>query len=92
MQKAAYNGKVSLYPILSVNFVGTLGFSIVMPFLVFLVIKFGGNAFIYGILGATYSAFQFIGAPLLGKWSDTFGRKKILLLSQIGTLLSWLIF
>jgi hypothetical protein len=28
----------SLFPILLVNFVGTLGFSIVLPFLVFLVI------------------------------------------------------
>jgi len=43
-------------------------------------------------MGATYSAFQLIGAPLLGRWSDYYGRRKILLLSQIGTLLSWLIF
>ena len=82
----------SLYPILSVNFVGTLGFSIVLPFLVFLVTKFGGNAFVYGVMGATYSGFQLIGAPLLGRWSDVYGRKKILFLSQLGTLLSWVIF
>jgi hypothetical protein len=42
-----------LFPILIVNFIGTLGFSIVLPFLVFLVTKFGGNALVYGILGAT---------------------------------------
>ena len=83
---------ISLAPILSVNFVGTLGFSIVLPFLVFLVTRFGGNAFIYGIMGATYSVFQLIGAPILGKWSDRYGRRKILLLSQLGTLASWLIF
>ena len=83
--------KISLYPILSVNFVGTLGFSIVLPFLIFLVTRFGGNAVIYGIMGATYSAFQLIGAPVLGRWSDKYGRMKILILSQIGTLLSWLI-
>ncbi len=65
----------SLLPILSVNFVGTLGFSIVLPFLVFLVIKWGGNALIYGLLGATYSAFQLIGAPILGRWSDRYGRR-----------------
>jgi DHA1 family tetracycline resistance protein-like MFS transporter len=84
--------KVSLIPILSVNFVGTLGFGIVLPFLIFLVTRFGGNAVIYGIMGATYSAFQLIGAPVLGRWSDKYGRRKILLLSQIGTLLSWIIF
>jgi MFS family permease len=83
---------VSLYPIFAVNFVGTLGFSIVLPFLIFLVTRFGGNAVIYGIMGATYSAFQLIGAPILGKWSDIYGRRKILLLSQLGTLVSWFIF
>lgn len=83
---------VSIYPILAVNFVGTLGFSIVMPFLVFLVTKLGGNALVYGIMGATYSLFQLIGAPILGRWSDRYGRKRILLLSQLGTLSSWGIF
>ncbi len=82
----------SIYPILAVNFVGTLGFSIVLPFLVFLVTRLGGNAVIYGVMGATYSAFQLIGAPILGRWSDRVGRKKVLLLSQIGTLVSWGIF
>ena len=77
---------------MSVNFVGTLGFSIVVPFLVFLVTKWGGNALVYGLMGATYSAFQLVGAPILGRWSDRFGRRKILLLSQLGTLLSWLVF
>ena len=63
-----------------------------MPFLIFLVVKFGGNSVIYGILGATYSAFQLVGAPILGKYSDIYGRKPVLLVSQIGTLLAWLLF
>lgn len=84
--------QVSILPILSVNFIGTLGYSIVMPFLIFLVAKFGGNSVIFGILGATYSAFQLIGAPVLGRYSDIYGRKPVLLISQIGTLLAWLIF
>ena len=65
-----------LYPILLVNFIGTLGFSIVLPFLVFLVRDFGGNAIIYGVLGATYSAFQLIGAPLLGNGLTYMAGKK----------------
>jgi len=75
-----------------VNFIGTLGFSIVLPFLVFLVKDFGGNAIVYGMLGATYSAFQLIGAPIMGRWSDLYGRKKILLLSNAGTLVGWIFF
>ena len=84
--------RISILPLLLINFVGTLGFSIVLPFLVFLVTDFGGNALVYGIISATYPAFQLIGAPLLGRWSDVYGRKKILLVSHLGTLAGWVIF
>lgn len=46
----------------------------------------------YGIIGAVYPFFQLFGAPILGKWSDIYGRKKILFLSQAGTVIGWLIF
>lgn len=88
----ATSTKPTLFPVLAVNFIGTLGYSIVLPFLVFLVNDFGGNEFIYGIMGSVYPAFQFFGAPVLGRWSDKYGRKKILFLSQAGTLLAWVIF
>ncbi|MDY0387806.1 MAG: MFS transporter [Methanolobus sp.] len=84
--------EISLYPLLLVNFIGTMGISLVLPFLIFLVERFGGNALIYGIMSSMYPVFQLIGSPLLGRWSDTYGRKKILFLSQAGTLLSWIIF
>ncbi|MDQ3884583.1 MAG: MFS transporter [Thermoproteota archaeon] len=89
---SVHKEKISLFPLLLINFIGTLGFSIVLPFLVFLVINLGGNAIVYGILSATYPAFQLIGAPILGRWSDIYGRKKILLLSHGGTLAGWIIF
>lgn len=81
-----------LTPLLAVNFVGTLGFSIVVPFLVTLVTLWGGNAVVYGVLAATYSLFQLFGAPILGRLSDRIGRRKVLLLSQAGTLASWAMF
>lgn len=81
-----------LLPILLVNFIGTLGFSIVLPFLVFLVMKFGGYAVVYSLLAATYPAFQLLGSPILGRWSDVYGRKKVLLLSNAGTALGWILF
>jgi DHA1 family tetracycline resistance protein-like MFS transporter len=86
------SSRPSIAPILAINFVATLGFSIVLPFLVYLVTDLGGNALIYGVMGATYSTFQLIGAPVLGRWSDHFGRRRILLLSQLGTALSWALF
>ncbi len=84
--------QISLFPILLINFIGTFGFSIVLPFLIFLVIDFGGNALLFGILAATYPAFQLIGAPILGKMSDIYGRRKVLLISQGGTLAAWIVF
>ncbi|MBO6756339.1 MAG: MFS transporter [Roseibium sp.] len=90
--EAGPDSRSSIIAILSVNFVGTLGFSIVVPFMVFLVAKWGGNALVYGALASTYSVFQLIGAPILGRWSDRAGRRKVLLFSQMGTMLSWMIF
>jgi DHA1 family tetracycline resistance protein-like MFS transporter len=84
--------KVSIAPLLVVSFIGTLGFGIVLPSLVYIVKMFRGSDFLYGALGASYSAFQFIGAPLLGKLSDKYGRKKILFVSMLGSAIGWLLF
>ena len=46
----------------------------------------------YGTLLSSYSLFQALGAPYLGKLSDSIGRKKVLMISQAGTLLAWFIF
>jgi MFS family permease len=54
--------------------------------------RFGGDAIVYGLLAATYPLFQLIGAPILGRWSDTYGRKKVLLLSNAGTSIGWIVF
>jgi hypothetical protein len=53
--------------VLLVNFIGTMGFTIVILLLVFLVTRFGGNALVYGLVAATYPAFQFVAAPILGR-------------------------
>ena len=81
-----------IFPLLLVNFIGALGYSVILPFLVFLVIDFGGNEVMYGLVGSLYPIFQLFGAPILGSWSDRIGRKKVLLISQLGTFISWCIF
>ncbi len=43
------------------------------------------------LMGAVYSIFQFIFAPILGKWSDRVGRRPVLLISQAGTLVGFLV-
>ena len=82
----------AIFPILLVNFVSTMGYSIVLPFLVLLVLNMGGNELSYGFLGATYSFFELIGAPIMGGWSDRVGRRKILLISEAGTFAAWALF
>jgi MFS family permease len=82
----------SLAPVLVINFLGTFGLSIVLPFMVFLVTRMGGNGLLYGVLSAAYPAFQLVGAPVLGRWSDLYGRRKVLFLSEAGTLVGWGLF
>jgi MFS family permease len=82
----------TLLPLIVVNFLSSLGFSVVMPFLVFLVTGLGGNAFVMGVIGAAFSVCQLVGAPWLGGLSDRVGRKRVLLYSQLGGLVAWAIF
>lgn len=79
-------------PAYLLTLVNVLGFSILMPVLPFVVESYGAPKWVFGLLLTLYSTFQFIGAPLLGAWSDAKGRKPILLISQAGTLLAWIVF
>jgi len=47
------------------------------------------NVLIGGILGSLFSILQFISSPVIGSFSDIFGRKNVLLLSMLGTILSY---
>ena len=85
-------GWARLSPVLVIHLCSTLGFSIALPFLIFLVEDLGGTSWTYGLLGATYSAAQMIGAPILGRWSDRVGRRTVLLVSQGGTAVAWILF
>ena len=47
---------------------------------------------IYGFLAATFSLSQFLGAPILGALADRYGRKRILNISLMGTLIGYVLF
>ena len=79
-------------PAYLLTFVNVLGFSILIPILPFIVDSYGAPKWVFGLLITLYSAFQFVGAPILGSMSDSYGRKKILIISQAGTLASWFVF
>ncbi|MFH0772957.1 MAG: MFS transporter [bacterium] len=80
-----------LLTIFLIVFVDLLGFGIVLPLLPYIAEKYQASPLTIGILGATYSLFQLIAGPLLGRLSDRYGRKKLLAISQIGSAIGYLI-
>jgi MFS family permease len=69
--------------------VNMLGYGIVVPILYAYSIKFGLTDFQNGLLFAIFSICQFISTPIIGRLSDKYGRKPLLMTSIIGTAASF---
>ena len=78
-------------PIFVIVLIDLLGFTIIIPLLPLYSTAFGLDAFWTGVLGAAYPLMQFAAAPILGALSDRFGRRPILIISQIGTFVGFII-
>lgn len=71
-------------------FLDLLGFGIILPLLPFYVNAMGGSAETVGILFGCFSFTQLLATPLLGRLSDRFGRRRVILVSLAGNSLSML--
>ena len=78
----------SLLIVYTTVFIDLLGFGIIIPVLPFYALSFGASGLWIGILTTAYSAAQFIGAPIVGRLSDIYGRRPLLLLALSGSVLS----
>ena len=68
-----------------------LGLTIMIPLLPFYAEKLGASPSQVGWLVGVYALCQLFSGPLLGRMSDHVGRKPLLIVSQIGTLIGFLI-
>jgi DHA1 family tetracycline resistance protein-like MFS transporter len=84
-------------------FIGLLGVGVIIPVTAPIILStassvlpaampFAARSVILGLLIASYSVAQFFGAPMLGTLADRYGRKKMLLISQLGTVAAYIVF
>jgi len=69
--------------------VNLIGFGIIIPLLPFYATTYGASPFMVGLLFASFSVSQLFASPVLGEWSDRWGRRPVLILSLIGTAISF---
>src|SRR3954468_20834728 len=84
--------KPSLLVVFLTVFIDLIGFGIVLPLLPLYSRNFGASPLMIGVIMASFSAMQFIFAPLWGRLSDRIGRRPVLLVSTAGAALSYAVF
>jgi DHA1 family tetracycline resistance protein-like MFS transporter len=83
--------KKLLLSIFLIVFIDLLGFSLILPLLPFYAETFGASPGIIGLLVASYAAAQLVGAPILGRLSDRYGRRPLLIVSIAGDVIAFII-
>ena len=78
--------------IFAVVLIDFLGLSFILPLYPEIADRFGLSATLITLLTASYAMMQFLFSPILGRLSDRFGRKPILIISSLGTAASFVIF
>src|SRR5579872_1948814 len=81
----------ALIPIFIVVFVDLLGFSIILPLLPFYALQFQISPEMIGVIAAVYSVCQFAASPILGSLSDRHGRRPVLIYSQFGSMIGFIL-
>ncbi|MEC4892206.1 MAG: MFS transporter [Oscillatoria sp. PMC 1051.18] len=72
----------------SVAFINSVTFTIIIPIIYPYARTFGFNDFQASLLVSVFPISKFIATPVLGKLSDYFGRKPVLVVSLLGTVIA----
>lgn len=80
-----------LLPIFLIVLIDVLGLTLMIPLLPFYAERMGASPSQVGWLMGIYAACQLVSGPLLGRLSDSMGRKPLLIVSQAGTCLGFLV-
>jgi DHA1 family tetracycline resistance protein-like MFS transporter len=82
-----------LFPILLIIFPNILGAGVIIPILpLYAQGTFQGSVIQITMLSSAFFGAQFLAAPVLGRLSDRHGRRPLLLVSQLGTVLAFMLF
>jgi DHA1 family tetracycline resistance protein-like MFS transporter len=81
--------------IIAISFLATIGMTIVLPVLPFVISEYvpeSSLALWVGVLESVYALCAFVAAPFLGSFSDRFGRKPVLVISVLGSAAGFVMF
>ncbi len=81
----------ALVTLFVIVFIDLVGFGMVIPLLPLYAETYRPSPWLFGLLMSAYSAMQFLFSPLLGRLSDRFGRRPVLLLSLAGAVGGYLL-
>lgn len=79
----------AMFTLLLCTFVDVLGYTLILPLLPQVARAFGASDFIVGVLIASNAMTALVFGPVLGRLSDRFGRRRVLMVSMLGTLASF---
>lgn len=88
---AKFDLPLKFWIIALIAFINSVSFTVIIPVLYPYAQQFGLTDFQASLLVSSYAISQFIATPILGHLSDFFGRKPLLLISLVGTVIANLI-
>lgn len=83
-----FNLPLKFWIVALIAFINSVSFTIIIPILYPYAKEFGLSDFQASLLTTSYAVSQFIATPLLGRLSDFLGRKPLLIISLLGTVIA----